>query len=476
MNSQIVSGEVEHVMPKKDDVTHSRNWRQMLDLGLLYASKSGGVIVGVFVLPLYQRLLGPEAFGVVAMILSLQAFLLMLDLGTSTLVGRDVAASKNAQGHLVTWRAATALLHVVYSGLLIVAFVINFLFDTPLPPLQVVLCIVLFWSLTVQNLGQSALLAKRRYAVSGIIQVVGVLGRAALTLAALTFASAELETFLLIQSLTALVQMMVTSSFCRRALDLESLPLDFRVLRTRMRELAKRGVPLVLFGLSGAAVLQLDKVIIPLFVSPAALTPYFLASALCLTPISVLAGPINQYYFPGIIECINNQDSIQALKQLRKLIFSICVIVATPTCVIWLGRESIINIWLHQQPITHEVVRYVEILLPGIALGALGYVPYNILVAHEDYRAHAILSAGMTVVTLLATAFAAAFGSILGVCWVYASYHSLSAVITWWRAFHLVPPSSDNYAKRSAHFAIALIACVTAIILALSFSISKVSE
>ncbi len=473
MNSKVVSDEPENSPLKKDDSARLRNWKRLVDLGLLYASKSGGVIVGVLVLPWYQRLLGPDAFGVVALILSLQAFLLMLDLGTSTLVGRDVAASKNSRGHLITWRAAVSLLHVVYAGFLIVAIFVNLFFGTPVAPLQVVLCLVLFWSLTVQNVGQSALLAKRQFAVSGSVQVVGVLGRAAITLTALTYVSAELETFLFTQALTSVVQMMVTSWFCRQALDPENLPLDIRVLRTRIGELGRRGTPLVLFGLSGAAVLQLDKVIIPIFVSPAALAPYFLASALCLTPISVLAGPVNQYFFPGIIESINNQDAKQTLKRLQILIIVICVVVAIPSAVLWLWRESIINIWLHQQPISFEVVRYVEILLPGIALGALGYVPYNILVAHEDYRAHSLLSAGMTVITLAATALAAAFGSILAVCWIYASYHTLSAVITWWRASYLVATTSDNYVTRSAHFAIALITACAGTTVIISFVASN---
>lgn len=453
---------------KKDDSARFRHWKRLVDLGFLYASKSGGVIVGVFILPWYQRLLGPEAFGVVALILSLQAFLLMLDLGTSTLVGRDVAASKSARGHLITWRAAVSLLHVAYTGLLVVAFFVNLFFGTPLAPLRVVLCLILFWSLTVQNVGQSALLAKRQYSITGSVQVVGVLGRAAITVAALTYVSANLETFLFIQALTAVVQMMVTSWFCRQALDMENLPIDISVLRARIGEFARRGTPLVLFGLSGAAVLQLDKVIISLFISPAALAPYFLASALCLTPISVLAGPVNQYFFPGIIESINSLDSKRALKRLQKLISGIFVAVTVPSAILWLGREWIINIWLHQQPIASEVVRYVEILLPGIALGAFGYVPYNILIAHEDYRAHSLLSAVLTITTLATTIFAAAFGSILAVCWIYTIYHGLSAVATWWRATYLVALPLENYATRSAYYALALILAVLAAVLILS--------
>ena len=475
MNPKSVSDQIENRPVKRDDSASIQHWKRLLDLGLLYASKSGGVIVGVFVLPWYQRLLGPDAFGLVALILSLQAFLLMLDLGTSTLVGRDVAITKNARGHLLTWRAAVCLLHIVYSGLLILAISVNVFFDSPLPTLQVVLCTVLFWSLTVQNVGQSALLAKRQYAVAGSIQVVGVLGRAAITIFVLTHVSAELEKFLLAQAFISVVQMMVTSWFCRKALAQENQPFNIRMTHAQIVAIARRGAPLVLFGLSGAAVLQLDKIIIPMFVSPAALASYFLASALCLAPISVLAGPVNQYFFPGIIESINNQDAEQTLKHLKRLIFFICAVVAIPSVILWLGREPIVNMWLHQQPISSEVVRYVEILLPGIALGALGYVPFNILVAHEDYRAHSLLSAGMTVITLAATALAAAFGSILVVCWIYSSYHALSCVMTWWRASYLLAPTSDNYATRSAYFAITLIAGIAAATATISYSVSNLN-
>lgn len=466
----------EKIKSSGDRLARISNWQRLFDLSLLYASKSGGVIVGLFVLPFYVRLLGPEAFGVVAVILSLQAFLLMLDLGTSTIVGRDIAADKNNPAHWLTLCAAETLLHVFYIVLLIIILFINFLFGTSLSPLEVVLSVIFFWSLTVQNVGQSALIAKRKYAVAGIIQTIGVLGRAAITIAALTYIEAELEIFLLIQALTATVQMMVTSWICRRTLNLEKLSLDMKKLQDRTLELAKRGKPLVLFGLAGAAVLQLDKLILPAFVSTAALTSYFLASVLCLTPISVLAGPINQYFFPNIVESIKEQRNKQSLKLLQRQILAFFVVVGVPSLILWLGRESIVNIWLQQQPIAFEVIRYVEILLPGIVLGALGYVPYNILIAHEDYWACSIISAVMTVVTLLATVFAAAFGSILAVCWIYTIYHSLSVVVIWWRASCLVTLQQDNYVQHSALFAIALTASVITITVVILFFVSILSR
>ncbi len=432
--------------------------RTAINLLLLYASKSGAVIVGIFVLPWYQQHLGPQAFGVVASILSLQAFLLMLDLGTSTLVGRHLATAHSPHSNLVTWRSAELLLHAAYFGLLLLAIVASALVPSSLPTSHIVLCVVFFWALTVQNVGQSALLAKRLYALAGGIQMVGVLGRAWITLAALSLLQADLGTFLTAQAMSAVAQMLVTAWLCRRAMDPTQTPLDFNALRARAKELAISGKPQVLFGLSGAAVLQLRKVIIPLFISPTALSPYFLASALCLTRISVLAGPITQYFQPRIIASISAGDMTSAQDNLRKLTLSIVCAVAIPSALLWLGRDFIINLWLNQDPIATEVTRYVEILLPGIALGALGFVPYTVLVAHQDYRAQARLPATLTVVTLLANVAASSMGSVLAICWIYAGYHSLSTVVSWLRSMRLQPPAPNHYALRAAGDALAMLA------------------
>ncbi len=443
--------------------------RTVFTLLLLYASKSGAVIVGIFVLPWYQRLLGPEVFGIVAAVLSLQAFLLMLDLGTSTLVGRDVAAHQDSKSNLLTWRAAEMLLHCAYAVLLLVALAANATLDTDVPAEHVVLPVLFFWALTVQNVGQAALLAKRMYALAAGVQVVGVLARASTTLAALSLYRADLHTFFIAQTITALAQMLITSWLCGRTMAPASSPTDFNTRLQAVKDIAVRGKPLVLFGLAGAAVLQLDKIIIPLFITPTALSPYFLASALCLTPISVLAGPITQFFQPRIIRSISTGDAAEAQANLNKLTLAIVCAVAVPSALLWLGRDFIIHMWLQQQPIAADVVRYVEILLPGVALGALGFVPYTILIAHQDYRAQANLSAILTVLTLLATAVSAAMDSIVAICWVYAFYHALSAVVSWLRSTRLQPPRPHQYATRSAVHAMVLITGITTIAAALTF-------
>ncbi len=428
------------------------NIKKIFDIIFLYGGKSGGVIVGLFVVPLYYKLLGPDIFGVIAIILSVQSFLMMMDFGTSTIVSRDISASKNMMQSYLTIKSANIIISISYFVILIISLFINSIIKSTITEYTIFLSVILFWSLTVQNVALSALLATRRYVVSGITQVAGVLGRAAITLGALTWIESKVDIFLLAQASTAVVHMAASSWICRQAFNPNLLPVSMKMLRTLVLEIAERGRPLIVFGLAGAAVMQLDKLIIPIFVSAAALTPYYLASTLCITPISVLAGPINQYFFPSIIQSINNENSNHTLDLLKRQILAICLVVAIPSFILWFWREPIVNIWLHQQPIASDVVGYLEILLPALALGALGYVPYNIIIAHEDYRAHSVLSACMTVITLTATTLAAALGSMLAICWIYAGYHSLSVIFTWWRASYLTNKIKEDYVIKSLRF------------------------
>lgn len=64
---------------------------RLAPLLILYASKTGALVVGLLILPQFSKLLGPSLFGVVAVILSVQQLLLTLDLGMSVVVGRELA-------------------------------------------------------------------------------------------------------------------------------------------------------------------------------------------------------------------------------------------------------------------------------------------------------------------------------------------------------------------------------------------------
>lgn len=439
-------------MPASSALPTAPKQRRLLDMAMLYASKTGAILVGVFILPQFNRLMGAEQFGVVAVIFSFQALLMVLDLGMATIVGRDIAAAEpHSPEAFRLWRSAETVIGAMYAVLVPIAFAAKALLGLPLSSLELLGTLLLFWSLTIQNIGQSALLARHHFVDAGGIQVTGVAARGGITLLALMYIDATLSVFVAAQLACALLQAAVTHIRCRQLLRPASdEPLPAAPQLPECLSVALRGRSLMLFGLAGAAVMQLDKVIVSTLVSPAAMTPYFLATLLCLTPLSVLAGPVAQFFQPRLIRAISINDHDTIRRTMAPFVTAVVLITAIPTAILWLVREPLVTAWLSVPDQVHDVAHYTSILLPGIAVGALGFIPYVTLIGRQDYRFQARLSAAMTVATLLAAAGMAQFGSIEGVCWVYAAYHAMSTLASWARCIHLERGGTVHHASSAA--------------------------
>lgn len=416
---------------------------------MLYFSRSGALLVGVLILPQFTRLLGAEQFGIVAVIFSFQALLLILDLGMSTLLSRDIAAAEADSETLTAWRTAEAVVSGFYVVLTPTALLVSSFVSTGLSPTQLVVAMLLFWVLTVQNIGQTALLAKHHFVAAGSIQFVGVAVRGISTLLALRFIAADLTVFLLSQLVVATGQAVVTRYWCALRLRGAASEKVIRVKLAQCLQMTKRSRPLVLFGIAGAAVMQLDKPIVATFTSAAQIAPYYLATTLCLAPLSLLAGPVAQYFQPRLVRAVASDDDALVQQVLRPFTAAIVVVTMLPSAFLWAMREPIVSAWLGNPLLVGDVAKYTAILLPGVAVGALGFVPYGILLARQDFRFQAVSSATLTVVTLLATYAFAQAQSVQGVCWVYASYHAASTLISWLRCIQH-QADGTRYARAAA--------------------------
>lgn len=435
----------------------ANNKQRVIDLGLLYASKSGAVLVGLLILPLFNRQLGPDLFGIVALILSFQAFLVLIDFGMATMVGRDLAVIETtASSRYATWRAAEWVISLFYLALAPIALAVSWLWGGKLSALEILSCGALFWALTIQNIGQSALLARHKFATAAALQITGVLARHGLTALVLYWIAPTLTCFIVTQSIVAVLQMFLTRWRCFSELQPNSFERVQTNFHVRATDLLRAGRPLMLFGLAGAAVMQLDKVIVSGVMSPRELGPYFLATTFCMTPISILAAPVAQFFQPRLINAFSGADPQAARSSINQFIGTLALCTLMPAGLLWLLREPLIETWLQHADQTVLVVQYSAVLLPGVAIGALGYVPYAILIAKQDYRFQAGLSMTLTVITLIATFIAALQGSALAVCVIYALYHSISTISSWSRCI-LLNAGGTNTAADGAKYAAFLI-------------------
>lgn len=415
-----------------------RIWR-FVDLGMLYFSKSGAVVVNLLILPQLQNLMSPEDFGLVAVFLTVQALMLVLDLGLSLIVGRDVAIAKITSGRaLRTWRTAELVLSATYVPFLIGCSVFAGLNLLPFDLRSLAFAIATFWLLTLQNVGYSALIARRDFATAAGILVTGTVLRGVLSLIALMMIVPRLEVFLAVQAGCSLVQYVVTKVRCEYVLG---RPVPRRARRwpgiTALTALLWRARSLAVFGMAGALVLQGDKLIISAFNTPSVMAPYYLATTLCLVPISSLAGPIASYFQPSALRAIAYPSEAEAVRQLRRMLSALALVTVLPTAILWLLRGPIIDLWLVNSSSSGLVTEYTAILLPGVCIGAFGFVPYIALLGRSDFSFQARMSGTTTLITLAMTTLMAYHGNITAICWVYSVYHASSTLICWFRWYYL---------------------------------------
>ena len=412
----------------------------IVNLAMLFASRAGGVLVMLFFIPYFYRLLGAEQFGVVAVILSLQALLMMIDLGMSTMVGRDIAMLGHDSSQAIkTWRNAEAVLTLYYLAILLLAFAWRLVSSAMgLSEISVVLVVMMFWALVLQNLGQTVLLGAKSFKIASTIQLFGALFRASATVISLQHFSATVFVFITAQLLTALIQLIVTRWVCNVALR-EYLHKSKQVKNeiSDCIELVKRGKPLLISGLAGAAVMQLDKPIIAAFNSVQEVSTYFLAVTFCMTPIAVLAGPVVQYFQPSLIACLSKKDQSETRVIIVQFVWMLLLATMLPSAVLWLYRDFWLNLWLGEQPTMAKISSYVMILLPGVAVGSFGYIPVVLLTAAQEYKFQARLALFLAIGTLSAIFIFAWKNSLQLICWVYVSYFILATVASWNRAIKI---------------------------------------
>lgn len=418
---------------------------------ILFAGRSSAVLVGFVFLPLYSKVLGPEQFGTVAVIMSLQALLVMLDFGMSALVTREVASAESSQqGLLKLIRRAELALSGFYLLLAVVAAVWFTGHAAGMSPLAVLSAVVLFWVLVLQNVYYSAMLAHRQYVPASTLQIAGVTIRAVATAYVLEYFSATVEAFITVQLLVGALHYYATRRACSRMFPAHTQDAGAGA-SSKVAEclgLLRRGGGLAVFSIAGAAVTQLDKPIVSTLVSAADVTPYFLATTLCMVPISVLAGPVSQYFQPRLLNAVAHERAEHAQGEIMRFALVLLLVIGVPTICLWLFRVPVINLWLAGGANNAVIARYVEILLPGVALGALGFIPYGLLLSAKDFGFQAALSAALTIITLAAAAVLAARQNVAAVCAVYALYHATSTLLSWGRAMRL--PSTRNLARSSA--------------------------
>jgi O-antigen/teichoic acid export membrane protein len=381
------------------------------------------ILLAVVTTPFYIRLLGIEAYGLIAFYIVLQSVLQLADLGLGATVSREIARSSLPR------EAALARLVVTlerwYWGLAL-AFGIGLFVSLP--------AITAWWlrpeQLTPEELVDSA----RVFAVLALLQwpaifyqcgIVGLQRQVALNAIQMPFTALGSVGGLVFiwlgpRSVAALLTWQAGSLFCQlivlqwyfwahigMARTAAAPSLD--VLRRHWRfSMGMGGI-----SLTGLVLTHLDKIILSRLLPLQVFGHYSLAATIS-RGLYVLITPVFNAYFPRLSGLVAQGDAASVRVCYHTATQVMAVLVLPLAVLVAVFSEEILLIWLHDRALATEVAPLAALLVAGTCLNGLMNVPFALQLAHGNTRIGLTINIGLIAILVPSMIYMTAYHGALG--------------------------------------------------------------
>ncbi len=378
-----------------------------LNIAANLTGRIAAALINFAAVPVFLRLLGVESFGLIALYTTFQTLALVLDLGLSLTINRELALAGDDPDRLSRARSLLKASEAAYWGISILAGVILALAapwlatdwirtDGLQPGAARDAFVAMGLALAVQlpaALYVGGLTGLQQQFGLNLTQVGFALLRAGGAILVLQHVAATATAFLVWQALSALAQSLILGLLLRRSLPPAAagagLAEGLALLRGRWRFVVGAN----LLALLGALILQADKLVLSRTLPLETFGIYSLA-ALAASLMSQLSGPIFTAYQPRLTQLVGAGDD-DGLVQAYRVYAQAMAVVVVPTALVGaLFAPELISLWTLRNAAAAGAALPFAILVLGWALNALATVPGTLQLAHGrpgfGVRLHAV--------------------------------------------------------------------------------------
>jgi O-antigen/teichoic acid export membrane protein len=358
-----------------------------------FAGQIWTVLVGVAFIPVYIRILGIEAYGLISFFIGLQAFFIILDMGLSATLNRELARHRYAGSDVDAQRDLVRTLEWLYwpTGLLIALGV--YLFSGP---------IAVHWlkpvSLSAEQtahaitlMGISAALqwpsgfyaggfrGLERQVALNLLNAFFATARYGGAVAVITFHSPTLDAFLWWQVVVSLLQTTLLSLYLWRLLPTSQRTPAFR--RERLHEVRHFALGIAAIAAVSFLLMYSDRIVLSALL-PLTEFGYYAVAAAIAAALSSAMQPFFFALFPrysGLVAAGNEAELVRLYHQSNQLLVAV---VASTASVMALFAKELLWLWTHDPVIAEKSCLTLSILVIGTALNSLMSLPYALQLAH----------------------------------------------------------------------------------------------
>jgi O-antigen/teichoic acid export membrane protein len=358
-----------------------------------YLGQGWSALMGIAFVPLYINYLGIEAYGLIGLFAMLLAWLLLLDMGMTPTLVREMARFTGGRQDADSIRdllRSIEIVAVVVAGLIAagVCLAANWLASSwlqaeNLPVPLVARAFAIMGAVAalrfIEGIYRSCIVGLQRQVLFNVITSSMATLRGLGTLAILAWVSPTIQAFFIWQgllSLATLALMAVATYSC--------LPCGDRGGRFSLDAL--RGVWRFAGGMIGINFLallltQIDKILLSKMLSLSEFGYYTLA-AVVAGGLCILISPITQAWFPRLSQLHASADHVGMVRTFHQGAQLVTVMLGSAAVVLIVFSQNFLLLWTQDSSLTHHAAPLLSLLALGNMLNGLMWIPYQTQLAH----------------------------------------------------------------------------------------------
>jgi len=364
--------------------------------------------MGLAFVPLYIHYLGIESYGLIGVFSLLQSLLVVLDMGLTPTLGREMARFRAGEH---TPRSIHELFRSLEIASLVLAIVTGSMLTAMAPWLAgewvraehlsqdvVTQALAIMGSVValswLASLYRGAILGLQRQVwLNGCIAIFATV-RGVGVLAVLAWISPTIQAFFIFQCVAALVETVVLAIQIRRWLP--RLSGSAKLAWTEFRRVSRFAAGMTTIALLSIILVQADKMILSKLLSLTEFGYYTLAATVAGALLR-LVYPVTGAAYPRLVELIGRGDTTQLKYTYHRLSQLITIVVVPAALVVSTFSEHFLLLWTRDPTVTAAVHPLVSLLVIGTMLNALVNLPYLLQLAHGRTR----LAIGINIVAIM---------------------------------------------------------------------------
>lgn len=408
-----------------------------------YASQIYVLLIGIVMLPMYIKLMGAEAYGLIGFFTMLQALFNLLDMGLTPTMARETARFNGGALSALIYRQFVRAVEGVFLFVALVGAGFLFIASEYIASSWLKSSVLL--SEDIQDAIQlmAIIIAMRwmsglyRGAISGFEKLVWLGGynafiatiRFIAVLPILIFIDASPATFFSFQLGVAVLEM--TGLVFYSYWNFPPVPNGIRIAWSwsAIKPTLKFSLMIAFLSLVWVLTTQIDKLILSKIL-PLAEYGHFTLAVLAASGVIVISGPVSSAIMPRMAKLEAEGDHIQLISVYRKSTQLVAVIAGSASVTLLFYAEPLLWAWTGSELLAKKASPILALYGIGNGILAVSAFPYYLQYAKGDLRLHLIGSAIFLIILIPLVMWAASqFGGVgAGYAWLAMN---LATFIIW---------------------------------------------